>query len=62
MADTMRAAVVSILAGNLDGMKQSRLPLFLFKTAFYFQVLLRKLGVKLPENGGIMQTEHATAS
>jgi len=58
----MRAAVVSILAGNLDGMKQSRLPLFLFKTAFYFQVLLRKLGVKLPENGGIMQTEHATAS
>ena len=58
----MRAAVVSILAGNLDGMEKSRLPMFLFKTAFYLQVVLRKLGARLPENGGIMQTERAVAS
>ncbi len=58
----MRAAVVSVLAGNLDGMKNARLPLMLFKCAFYLQKALRKLGAKLPENGRIMSTDVTAAS
>ncbi len=58
----MRAAVVSVLAGNLDEMKHARLPLAMFKAAFYLQMGLRKLGVALPENGRIMAPSASPAS
>ena len=52
----MRAAVVSVLAGNLDAMNRMRLPLTMFKAAFYLQVAMRRLGARLPEQRPLQPT------